>query len=252
MAIVSRDQASDARSLSRRLRLSDPNPSASPHGSELGIDASRLVKFLAWTTAGLLLLHSAFQCVHYLWYELPWWIKDRFDIDVENSVPTWFSGLLLFFAAALLLHISLQKRRDADSWLVYWWGLTVGFMVLSLDEIAGFHESMNAMTDSPWTLYGAIGAGVVGLVYLRFLNHLPRAVAIQMILAGGLYLGGALGVERASDWYSDNDAMDTLAYNLVNVLEEGGEMFGVVLFIGSLLNLTQTERLSWRLHRGEE
>ena len=42
-------------------------------------------------------------------------------------------------------------------------------------------------------------------------------------------------MERATDWYRDANQLDTLAYNLWNVVEEGLEMFGVVLFIHAVL-----------------
>jgi hypothetical protein len=42
-------------------------------------------------------------------------------------------------------------------------------------------------------------------------------------------------VERWTDWFAEEDLRDTLAYNLWNAVEEGGEMGGVVLFIYALV-----------------
>ncbi len=50
-----------------------------------------------------------------------------------------------------------------------------------------------------------------------------------------MYIGAAVGVELSTDWYAEEDLLNTLAYNLWNALEEGLEMAAVVLFMYALL-----------------
>ena len=50
-----------------------------------------------------------------------------------------------------------------------------------------------------------------------------------------MFVTGAVVVEMSTDWYDDEDLLNTLPYNLWNTLEEGLEMGGVVLFIYALL-----------------
>ena len=73
------------------------------------------------------------------------------------------------------------------------------------------------------------------LVYLRFLLHLPAGTRNLFILAGGLYVGGALIVDAvgANEWFQDKGI--TLAYLATGTLEELLEMQGVVVFIFALL-----------------
>ena len=104
-----------------------------------------------------------------------------------------------------------------------------------MDEIAGFHEALNDIVDSSWAIPGGIAAAIFGLAYLRFLWHLPAQTRWLFVLSGCVFLGGAVGVEMSTDWYKDQELLNTLAYNLWNAVEEGMEMGGVVLFIYALL-----------------
>ncbi|MCH8039862.1 MAG: hypothetical protein IH977_05880, partial [Nitrospinae bacterium] len=86
------------------------------------------------------------------------------------------------------------------------------------------------MADYSWAIPGGITAAIFGLAYLRFLRHLPARTRWLFVVSGCVFLGGAVGVEMSTDWYDDEDLLDTLAYNLWNTVEEGLEMGGVVLF----------------------
>ena len=57
-----------------------------------------------------------------------------------------------------------------------WYLLSVGSLLLSIDEIAGIHETLNSidmMGDMSWTIPGAIVAGLAGLYFVPFLLNLP-------------------------------------------------------------------------------
>ncbi len=193
---------------------------------------------MGWLTAivcGLLAVHIVLQVWHYQWDELPWLLRQFFDVDEEDSLPTWYSATALLLASFLLLLISRRKRIDRDPWVRYWYGLTLAFAALSMDEIAGLHETVNSLIDFSWTIPGGILAALFDLAYLRFLLHLPSRTRWLFILSGIIFVTGAVVVERSTDWYDDEDLLNTLPYNLWNALEEGLEMGGVVLFIYALL-----------------
>ncbi len=183
----------------------------------------------------LLSVHIVLQLWHYRWHEVPWPLRQLFDVDEEDSIPTWYSASALLLASALLFLISQRKRADRDPWIRYWYGLSLTLTALSLDEIAGFHEALNTMADSSWAIPGGIAAAIFGLAYLRFLRHLPARTRWLFVLSGCVFLGGAVGVEMSTDWYEDQELLNTLAYNLWTAVEEGMEMGGVVLFIYALL-----------------
>ena len=183
----------------------------------------------------LLAIHSLLQVWHYEWQEVPWPLRQLFDVDEEDAIPTWYSTSALLLASGLLFLTSRRKHADRDPWVRYWYGLSLTFAALSLDEVAGFHETLNGMIDYSWAIPGGIGAAVFGLVYVRFLLHLPSRTRWLFVVSGCVFLGGAVGVEMWTDWYADQDLLDTLAYNLWNTVEEGMEMGGVVLFIHAVL-----------------
>jgi hypothetical protein len=202
---------------------------------QLLLSTTRPVRCLTIIVIGLLTIHSLLQICHYEWEKIPWPVRQLFDVDEEDSIPTWYSTTALFLASSLLFLISRLKRADRDPSLLYWYGLTAAFAALSLDEIAGFHETLNSQVDYSWAIPGGIAAAVFGLAYLRFLWRLPSQTRWLFILAGAVFVGGAVGVEMSTDWYADEDLLNTLAYNLWNTVEEGMEMAGVVLFIHALL-----------------
>jgi hypothetical protein len=73
-------------------------------------------------------------------------------------------------------------------------------LLLSMDEAATIHESGAQVLGKmglggDWVILGVVFAGVVGLFYVRFMLALPRAISALFVLAAGVLLGGALGVE---------------------------------------------------------
>lgn len=189
------------------------------------------MRMLATVAAGLVLLHLVVAYVHFEVVELPWLFRSLFDLDEEQSFGTWFTAMILFLAA-----ISCREaRHDPEQKNAVHLGvLEAGFIVLSIDEIAGLHETLNTVTGHSWTYYGMAGAGLAGLYFVPFLLRISRAAALMLIISGFVYLGGALGVELASDVYDENDMLDTLEYYLSTGLEEAMEMAGILLFIGTV------------------
>lgn len=162
-----------------------------------------------------------------------------FDADREANVPTWFSVALLLVIALLALGVStlLRDRPGRSHW--YWVGLAVVFAYLSVDELAGIHEELiprlslvvearGALT-YPWTIVAAPLVALFVLAYAPFLWRLPRRTAGLLLLAGALYVGGALGLEAVGGLIVDEDGRITLGYVLVTSAEELLEMAGAAL-----------------------
>lgn len=211
----------------------DPQPLPSPPSSyAVRIDPVRLIVALAAAAFVLLAVHVALTVYHYQVHELPWlpW-RQLFDVDDEVNLPTWFSGFLLAFTAAWLWVCAQTKKRTHDAWWVAWYVLALGFLLLSLDEIAGLHESVNSLIEMSWAIPGGITAGIVGVAFLPFLWHLPARTRYTFVLAGLLHVGGAVGMELVGAPMDE----ETMVYNLTTAVEEGLEMFGVIVFLGALL-----------------
>jgi hypothetical protein len=199
------------------------------------LSARKLLLVLGTIAIILLAVHIVLQVWHYQWEKLPWSLRQIFDVDEEDSLPTWFSTVILFLAASLLFLISKRKRADRDRWTPYWTGLSLGFVFLSIDEIAGFHEMLNSKIETSWVIPAGIVLAFILGAYISFVFHLPPRTRALFLVSGAIFLGGAMGVEISTDWYATEKLLNTLAYNLWTPVEEGMEMGGVILFIYALV-----------------
>lgn len=189
-----------------------------------------------WITVGVLVsIHVILNVIHYEVTELPWYLRQIFDVDEEDSFPTWYSASALLLTSVALWVNARAHRQAASRQRTHWYGLALGFLVLSIDEIAGMHETLNSIMDGSWAVPGAVVAALVGGIYLSFLGEIDRRTAIQFVIGGGVFIGGAVGVELYTEPYLENDELSTLAYNLWTGVEEFMEMAGVLIFLRALL-----------------
>ena len=182
----------------------------------------------------LIKIHIVLTYLHYRVIELPWLFRELFDVDGEESILTWFSSALLLVTSSALALLYIVKRNIHDPYQFYWLGLSLGFLFISVDEVAGFHETSNSITTYSWVVPGLLVASVVFAVYIKFLISLPRSIALKFIFGGAIFVGGAVCVELATEPYLYNDELDTLAYNLWTAVEDGMEIGGVICFLYAL------------------
>jgi len=213
--------------------MAEPEKDTFPYA--IRIDRARFSALLVLVVLVLLANHVILQVLHYQWHLGHWVLRDLFDVDEEENFPTWFSAAVLLLCASLLYAIAAKKTRELDRFSRHWLFLSMAFVVMSVDEVAGIHEALNTVTDAPWTIPGAMIVTLAALFYVRFLTHLPVRTRVAFVLAGAMFVGGAVGVEHATDWYLESHDFDSLGYNLLTAVEEGMEMFGIALFIDALL-----------------
>ena len=201
--------------------------------SEVVIKHEKLISLIWGIVVGLVLIHIALQACHYYFQELPWLLREIFDVDEEESFSTWFSAVLLLICSALLFLIARSKVKE--TYVRHWYGLAMGFGILSLDEVVGMHETFNTITEIAWTVPATWITLLLLLLYLKFLIYLPRPAMKLFLIAGTVFLSGGLLVEHLADYYVEVFDMDNFGYQLLTALEESLEMVGVVLFIRALL-----------------
>jgi len=188
-----------------------------------------------------------------------------FDTGKEETIPTWYSSLALLLCSVLLATIAAAKKRECDRYARHWGALSVLFLLLSIDEVATIHETLGyevgayllgSMNITPtsfiyhvWVLPGAVFVLVVLLAYLRFLSHLPKKTRLLFLLAGALFVLGAIGVEMLEAQqlyffsYESGEAkwrdlpVDVKVWSSVRQsLEEALEMLSIVVFIYAMLS----------------
>jgi hypothetical protein len=165
----------------------------------------------------------------------------EFSLDREANVPSWFSSALLLTAAAVLALVALEALARNAPWRRHWAGLSVVYVVLSLDETAEIHERIGSWLRAHLNLHGPLHYGgvipalalalFVGITYVRFLGALPRATRLGILLSAAIYITGAAGVEAASGWWAERHGSKSTSLLLVSTVEENLEMVGTLLFV---------------------
>ena len=221
----------------------------------------------------------------YVWDREGWGHKEiiaiplRFNVGEDASIPTWYSSFALLLCSVLLAAIAAAKKRHNDRFTFHWAALSILFLLMSMDEVATIHEALGesvgvvaelffdydpgGLLYAAWVIPGAIFVLVVALAYLSFFFHLPRKTKLWFLVAGVLFVGGALGMEmlsaRLSSFYGWEN-LENMPNNVKMViavqtaLEELFEMLGVVVFIYALLSYagSYVNEINLRIHAGNK
>lgn len=215
------------------------------------VSPTRAARWLLSTMLILVLLSIAGQYLrHVVGFNELRNVIDKFYLDSEESIPTYFSGVLLLLIAGLLGLITLLKRRNLDRFERHWRWLAWLFLILSVDEQVGFHELLmrpmkaiahftGALAFS-WVIPAAVVTALVGVAYSRFLWHLPRSIRVRFVSSGVIYLAGTLGLEMVGAHHYWVYGNKNFKYALLISVEETLEMTGLILFIYTLLTYLRT------------
>lgn len=221
-----------------RGRVANPSP-------VMSLDPRRVAVVLGLTAVGLTLMSVLTQVLHHAdvtWFRDAETLTRLWNVDNERSIPTWYSVILLGAAAGLLAGTGRILRSVGES-AREWGALALLFVALSADELTGVHERTGPLLRRAFdvSVYAwVIPAALVGLALLpwllRFLSRLPAPTRRYFMVAGMLFVFGALGIEGLSGIYAEMQGEDNLAYELISSLEEAFEMMGVVVFVAALLD----------------
>ena len=180
-----------------------------------------------------------------------------FSVSNEGKLPTFYSGITLLASALLLAVIAIHERKSGGRFTRHWFGLSLIFVFMAADEMLEIHElSMVPMrrafgiTGGPlffaWVIPAAVVLVVLAITYARFLMALPRTTLRSFLVAGFIYVGGALGMEVGGSAYFTANSNDVF-YGVITTIEEIGEMTGIALFILALLDHLARNAPNWRV-----
>lgn len=170
------------------------------------------------------------------------------SLSYERNLPTWYASGLLLGCALVLAAIARAATLARAPGRRHWWALAAAFAYISLDESVGLHEhlggllSLGGVLFFTWVVPAAVLVLLGGLAFLPFLAKLPARRRGQFILAGVLYVGGALAMELPLGWWTEQHGNDNLVYALIDHVEEALELVGASLFLAAL-----TEELGERV-----
>lgn len=163
-----------------------------------------------------------------------------FWLDSENNLPTLYQSLALGLAAALMFVVARDSPRFLPADRTRWKVLGGALVFLALDENLRFHETVG---DTSSFTFGATGlviyvplVALLGLYWLPLLRRLDGRMQRLMVAAAVLYLGGAAGIESASQLYAGIASKATPLYVTLATLEETLEMAGIAVLVYALLD----------------
>lgn len=131
---------------------------------------------------------------------------------------------------------------------------------MSVDEMTAIHEhysNLMHLLPNPygllrygWVVIGIAIAIVVALVSIPFLRRIPRKTALRLMIAGSLYVAGAIGVEMIESAIFEPGPESSLYITLV-CIEETAEIVGMLLALRAMLyHLTDDVPVRLSLRRG--
>lgn len=172
-------------------------------------------------------------------------ISHYFNFDQESNFPSVYSALALGFCSYLLAIITSIRTAQNSKYAKHWKALSLIFLFFALDEACSIHEllipvlrgAMNAkgILYFTWVVPAFFLLIVFLFAYRKFILNLPTKTKTLFVLAGMIYVFGALGMELVGGYIADNFGYGTL-YGMAATVEELMEMFGIVIFINGLLS----------------
>jgi hypothetical protein len=170
-----------------------------------------------------------------------------FALQEEANLPTIYSSFQLLMASVLLVWVSVISSQRGERFARHWKGLAAVFLYLAVDESAKLHElsimpvlhlidgHATGILYWPWVIPGMMFVMFLAVIYLRWFIALEPATRRVFLIAGILFVGGALGVEMAGASHVQSHGTENYTYSILVWLEETCEMTGVLVFIHGLL-----------------
>lgn len=229
--------------------VTQPSPTPTASAISVSVPPAALLRFLGLLIAAFGLLHLAGLPIYVNGTSASAGIYVKvgrfFMLQNENSITTWFTVVLIALNGLLAVLNATAARQLKTGSALPWLFLAAIIAYLSMDEMLELHERIGVAIARrlefstamafPWVVTGLAFTAVVGLSFLGFLRRLPGRTARLFMLAGGIYVGGALGVEVIESLTVSKFGMGAAFYIEVMV-EECMEMFGQALFAYALLD----------------
>jgi hypothetical protein len=215
----------------------------------VSVKASYLVRVLTIIAVILILASIGGQISKYEFgHDYVKGLVPMFYLNEENNIPTFFTVVLMLFISLLLSLIANINYKLGIRHTAKWAILSIGFLYMAFDEGFAIHENLTSpfrglMGDTnlgifyyAWVVPGIILVLFLGAFFTKFLLQLPVATRSRFLVAAGIYLAGAIGVELIGGQYAEIHGINNPTYSFIVTIEESLEIIGLILFISSLIN----------------
>lgn len=213
--------------------------------------AKRIGRWLVITTLAIVGLHLLFQQINLnvfhqqngYFFEL----SNRFDMDDESSIPTWFAQVLFLLIAGAAAFAALAEKIKAKR--VLWIIIALISTFLSIDEVAGiheqvlqtihvllFHESAPTLLANAWLVILPIVLLAIVLLGKQMIKHFPARLLFVLGAGAGVFLTGAIGVDIVTQGINIPDlSLEFLQQGLFVGIEESLELTGAVIVLYGIM-----------------
>jgi hypothetical protein len=172
-------------------------------------------------------------------------VARQVNLEQEGNLTAWYSSATLLFCALLLGARWQRARAGAERFAANWGLLCAAFVYLSADESASLHEAameiiwkrvhVTGIFHYAWVILALPLVVLFGIYNLRFLRSLPTRIRNGFIVAGAVFVGGALGLEMVEGQIASTLGDTSTVMQVARTLEEVLEMSGIIIFIDTLL-----------------
>lgn len=215
--------------------------------------ATRLTWWLVVVTMVLLGVHIVLQYLNFVVfgeqqgqiYEL----SNRFDLDDEISVPTWFSQVLfLMIGAGAWLAAYLQTNKTARG---LWSIIAAIGLLISLDEVASLHEfflqslhvlfyqdSSPTSSANAWLLITPFVLLAAAWLARQLMRYLPRRIVLLFVAGGAVFLVGAVAFDALTSVVPRNSFINQ---GVLVAIEETLELLGAIIVLYAIANYLEAK-----------
>jgi hypothetical protein len=214
---------------------------------KIKISTSRIIVGLLTIVIALTLIDGIIRTIENIYgYENTTKIGRLFHTSAEGNIPSWFSSSLLLLSAFLSgVTAKISETKDY-SFVRNWIALAIIFLYLSLDEAAGLHElsidplrvllNTSGIFHFSWVIIALPLLLIFVGLNIKFLLYIPKDTRYLLVIAGGIYVSGALGMEMLDGYILSKQIVGGHIYGILTLIEEFLEHIGVSIFIYALLN----------------
>ena len=168
-------------------------------------------------------------------------------IDREGNLPALIQSMTLLTCGVLLGLVAAAARQTRQVGARRWAILSAIFVYLAIDEGAGIHELSGLLVDRfiepqgifrfSWVVVAILALTIFAIAFTRFTFRLPPDTRRRFIIAGLIYVGGAVGIEMLAGLYIDaTRAWRSPIYYGLTTLEEALEAAGMTLMLVAVLS----------------
>ena len=220
------------------------------NGIKFSVNIDRLFRYHLMAIGFFALAHvSVVACIWLFGFGTMMGLTHLFALEDEGNLPTLFSSLALALLAATCL---LCARNARDGERIFWKAMTAVFLFLAVDEAVSIHEFLSMAVQKTFNAKGAferawvipygIAAALFAILTLPKLRALPPSTKNGLVIAGALYVAGAVGFEMIESLMVDRVFAPTIGlslfYSFCVLCEEMLEMVAIALALRiSLLHL---------------